>query len=337
MDKQTMQDMLLGADCIPKKVMDYIFKNRWLQIWVPENYGGLGLQFSHGLKILKKLAKTDGSLGWTVTLCSGANYFSRNLKPEIANKLFKQQTTCFGGSGAIGGTAEVIKNQFLINGKWIFATGAPYLSHFTLNAVLTENNQPLLDENGKEMIRSFIIPSDQVEIISDWKAMGMKASGTFSFKVNNVLVDEAYSFLYNQFYTDSLLDRIPFRVFADLTLLVNYIGMAEHFIEESAKIRVHLDLSIIKNELQHNERQIYIYANKIERLLEKSKEISSEFQAEIHQFGVHFVSDLSHKILDLYFQLGIKASHINEPIHQIFCDYFTATQHANFRSNSFVE
>lgn len=337
MDKQTIQNMLLGADCMPKKAMDYIFEKRWLQIWVPENYGGLGLNFTNGLKLLKSLAFIDGSLGWMVTLCAGANYFSRNLKPEIAKKLFKDQTTCFGGSGAIGGTAGRVNNQFLINGSWIFATGAPHLSHFTLNAVVTANGKPVLDKKGNEMIRSFILPKDQVTIISDWKAMGMKATGTYSFKVDNVLVNESYSFIYNEFYTDAVLDRIPFRIFADLTLLINYVGMAEHFLDEAEKIRLNLDLSGFKNELQDNEKQIYLFADKIEDLLENNEEISSDIQTEIHQFGEELVSDLSHKILDLYFQLGIKASHTNEPIYQIFCDYFTATQHANFRSNLLVK
>lgn len=337
MDKQTIQNMLLGADCMPKKVMDYIFEKRWLQIWVPENYGGLGLQFSDGLKVLKKLAETEGSLGWMVTLCAGANYFSRNLKPEIAKKLFKDQTTCFGGSGAIGGTAEIINNQFLINGSWIFATGAPHLSHFTLNAVVTANGKPVLDKKGNEMIRSFIIPKDQVELIADWQAMGMKATGTFSFKVNNVLVDETYSFIYNEFYTDAVLDRIPFRIFADLTLLVNYVGMAEHFLDEAEKIRPQLDLTAFRNYISSEENKTYLFANKIETLLEEQQEISVEIQPEIHQFAETLVANLSHKILDLYFQLGIKASHTNEPIHQIFCDYFTATQHANFRSNLLVK
>src|SRR5690606_10807385 len=195
MDKQTIQNMLLGADCMPKKAMDYIFEKLWLQIWVPENYGGLGLNFTNGLKLLKSLAFIDGSLGWMVTLCAGANYFSRNLKPEIAKELFKDNFTCFGGSGAIGGTAEKLNDFYLINGRWTFATGAPHLSHFTLNAVITDNNHPVLDDNGKELIRSFIIPKDQVEIIADWKAMGMQATGTFSFTVDNVLVDANHSFI----------------------------------------------------------------------------------------------------------------------------------------------
>jgi len=329
--KADLRDKLYNAQQIPNEVLQYIFEQRWFQIWVPKRYSGLGLSFKEGLQLLNKLAEIDGSLGWMVTLCAGANYFSRNLIPEIAEQLFKEQTSCFEGSGMIGGTAEKKDNYFLINGTWRFATGAPYLSHFTLNAILTENGKELLDRDGNPIIRSFIIPKEQVEILPDWQAMGMKATGTYSFKVKNVLVDASHSFVYNEFYTDAVLDRIPFQTFADLTLLINYIGMGKHFLEEAEKIRPNLDLSRFKNELQDNENKIYFFADKVEHLLEKNEEVIIEIQTEIHQFGKQLVSEMAHKILDLYFQLGIKASHTNEPIHQVFCDYFTATQHANFR------
>ncbi|UUV22234.1 acyl-CoA dehydrogenase family protein [Paenimyroides aestuarii] len=331
MDSFKIQQKLLEAKEIPADVMEHIYNERWLQIWVPKRYGGLGLSFINGLKLLKSLAFIDGSLGWMVTLCAGANYFSRNLKPDIAKELFKDNFTCFGGSGAIGGTAEKLNDFYLINGRWTFATGAPHLSHFTLNAVVTENDQPVLDENGKELVRSFIIPKDQAEIIADWNAMGMQATGTFSFTVDNVLVDVHHSFIYNEFYTDAVLDRIPFRIFADLTLLVNYLGMAAHFLDEAEKIRPQLDLTAFRNDLSSEENKTYLFANKMETLLENQQKITTEVQTEIHQFGETLVANLSHRILDLYFQLGIKASHTNEPIQQIFCDYFTATQHANFR------
>lgn len=331
MHNSDIQEKLLGAKQIPTEVIEHIYNERWLQIWVPKMYGGLGLNFTNGLQLLKQLAFIDGSLGWMVTLCAGANYFSRNLKPQIANELFKNNFTCFGGSGAIGGTAEIKNNAFLINGRWIYATGAPYLSHFTLNAVITKNNKPVLDANGNEMIRSFIIPKDKVTIIEDWQAMGMQATGTFSFTVTNVLVNADYSFIYNEFYTNAALDKIPFRIFADLTLLVNYLGMAEHFVDEAEKIKPQLDLSAFRNYITSEEKQTYYFANKIETLLEEQQKIAVEVQTEIHQFAETLVATLSHKILDLYFQLGIKASHTNEPIQQIFRDYFTATQHANFR------
>lgn len=328
---ETIREHMRFATNIPESILQHIHNEKWLQIWVPKQYNGLGLPLKEGLTILKKLAQTNGSLGWMVTLCAGANYFSRNLKPEIAKTLFKDNFTCFGGSGAICGTAEQLNGTFLINGQWIYATGAPYLSHFTLNAVVTKNNAPVLKEDGTQLVKSFIIHKADVEIIADWKAMGMQATGTFSFKVENVIVTENHSFSYDTFYTDSILDKIPFRVFADLTLLVNYLGMAAHFVEEAEKIRPHLNVETFTTYLLSEEQKVYAFADKVETLLEKNQEISAEMQTEIHQFGEQLVSNVSHNILDLYFQLGIRASHTNEPIQQIFRDYFTATQHVNFR------
>ncbi|TDS50715.1 acyl-CoA dehydrogenase family protein [Myroides indicus] len=326
-----LKDKLIGATHMPAEVMQYVFKQRWLQIWVPQQYCGLGLSFKEGLKVLKNLAQTDGSLGWMVTLCAGANYFSRNLKPETAFELFQKSTTCFGGSGMIGGTAERKDNEYFINGIWRFATGAPHLSHFTLNAIVIENGQKVLDEKGNELIRSFIIPQHQVKIIADWKAMGMRATGTYSFEIHNIAVSEKYSFIYNEFFTDSSLDKIPFRIFADLTLLVNYFGMAFHFGEEALKLRPSLDLTFFLRTIKEREEKVYGFADEIEKILCNTLEIGIEKQKEIHQFGEISVKELSCKIIELYTQLGIRASHTDNSVHQIFCDYFTASQHANFR------
>jgi hypothetical protein len=327
-----IREKMHGASEVPQSIIDQIYHERLLQIWVPKRYGGLGFRLNQGLQLLFDWSKVDGSLGWMLTLCSGANFFSRNLKPNIAKELFSNSKTCFGGSGMIGGTAEKQNDgTFLINGLWHFATGAPHLSHFTLNATLTENGDPLLDESGLEIIRSFVISKDHAEIIPNWKSMGMKATGTYSFKVDNVKVSEDHSFIYDEFFTDDVLDKIPFRIFADLTLLVNYLGMASHFSEEAIKIRPHLDLNFFDKKIEDAMVKVIEFANEIECLLNESQCINQEKQSEIHDHSSGLVESLSHQILQIYIQLGIKASHTNSAVYQVFCDYFTATQHSNFR------
>lgn len=327
-----IREKMHGASEVPQSIMTQIHHERLLQIWVPKVYGGLGLRLNEGLQLLFDWSKIDGSLGWMLTLCSGANFFSRNLKPNIAKELFSNSKTCFGGSGMIGGTAEKQNDgTFLINGLWHFATGAHHLSHFTLNAKLTENGNPLLDESGLEIIRSFVISKNHAEIIPNWKSMGMKATGTYSFKVENVKVSEDYSFIYDEFFTDDVLDKIPFRIFADLTLLVNYLGMASHFAEEAIKIRPHLDLNLFDKKIEDAMVKVIEFANEIEGLLNESEAITQEKQSKIHDYSSDLVESLSHQILQIYIQLGIKASHTDSAVYQVFCDYFTATQHSNFR------
>lgn len=327
-----IREKMHGVSEVPQSVINLIHQERLLQIWVPKRYGGLGFRLKEGLSVLFDWSKIDGSLGWMLTLCSGANFFSRNLKPEMAKELFSDPKTCFGGSGMIGGTAEQqTDGTFLMNGLWHFATGAPHLSHFTLNAILTENGNPVIDESGAEVIRSFVISKNQVTIIPNWKSMGMKATGTYSFNVENVRISEKYSFIYDEFFTDDVLDKIPFRIFADLTLLVNYLGIAAHFSEEAVTVRPHLDLHFFNNKIEEAMKKTVEFADEIEALLHDFTVVSFEKQKEIHDYSSDLVESLSHQILEIYFQLGIKATHTDSAVYQVFCDYFTATQHSNFR------
>ena len=326
-----IRKQLLNVETFNSEVLQLIEKQNWLNIWVPKQYNGLGLPFSEGLQILQKTAKIDGSLGWFLTLCSGANYFSRNLKPTIAHQLFSSQKTCFGGSGMLGGTAEKQNDYYIVNGLWHYATGAPYLTHFTLNAKLIENGNEILDENGEPKFLSFILEKSQVELIPTWKSMGMVATSSHSFEVINQKVHQDYSFIYNEFYSNDLVEKIPFRVFADLTLLVNYLGMAEHFLEKSLTLfssNLQTEFEILLNE---STSQTIDFSIKIEKLLSENKVTSNVLETEIHQFGENTTEQITNYIIQLYPHLGIKASKTNEEINQIFRDYFTATQHRNFR------
>lgn len=331
LDKGELRKKLLQAEGFDDKVLQTVYDAKWQQIWVPKEYGGLGYSFSEGLKVLEHVSEIDGSLGWFVTLCSGANYFSRNLKPEIAQKLFKQPDICFGGSGMLGGNAEKIGDSYLINGLWNYATGAPYLTHFTLNAQIVKNGIPLVDNEGQPEFRSFILDAPQVKLIPSWKSMGMVATASHSFTVENQYVPQENSFIYNSFFTSDPLNHIPFGIFADLTLLVNYLGMANHFLECSFMIKTETIQGAFKEYLNKASQKMHDYATKVEGCLSEKIAPDEVLVSEIHAFGEEVVESLTLYITGLYRLLGIKASVLNEEINQIFRDFFTATQHSNFR------
>src|SRR5690606_17956853 len=101
-----------------------------------------------------------------------------------------KQPVCFGGSGGLFGVAEKKGNSYNLKGTWRYGTGAPYLTHFTLNAKITENGKELLNIDGTPKFRSFVVPAEKVRIIDDWHTMGLKATATCSFEVDNVTVPE---------------------------------------------------------------------------------------------------------------------------------------------------
>ncbi|MAZ29638.1 MAG: acyl-CoA dehydrogenase [Cytophagaceae bacterium] len=331
MNTQQLRDTIASAKIFPTEVLEWVKEQNLWNIWVPEAFGGLECSFTEGLQKLQQLAKIDGTLGWTVTLCSGANFFIGNLNPETAERMFqKGQQTILGGSGGLFGTAEKSENGYMLNGTWKYATGANYLTHFTLNAQITENAEKLTNPDGSPKFLSFVIPAKNVEIIEDWDTIGMQASVTHSFKVENVEVDEDLSFVYNEFHLPQDIFKIHFSLFADLTLWVNYLGMAQHFVEEAEQIGKTDEATDLKNFCAKTEGDILALAKKIETQVIVNPEFTEDFIKEVHQLASVNVKEMSQKIIELYPLLGVKASTNGEQLNVIFRDYFTATQHHIF-------
>ena len=325
---QQLKEWCSDAPAFRPEVLDWIAKENLWNIWVPKAFGGREMPLTEGLKQLQTLARIDGSLGWTVTLCSGANFFIGNLQPEVAKELFAQPAI-FGGSGGMFGTAEKEGSSYRLNGTWRYATGAPYLTHFTLNARIVENGVEQVNEDGSPKFLSFVIPASQVRIINDWNTMGLKASATHSFEVKDVLVGEEYSFVYNQFHLPQPIFKTHFSVFADLTLWVNYIGMAEHFLAES-QVKDENRLTDLKSVIDAANHQVYAFAQQVENLTAQNNKFTEAFIQEVHQAASMSVKSLSVAIIGLQPYLGVNASREDAVLNQIFRDYFTATQHHIF-------
>lgn len=327
-----LDNNFLGATELTPSTLSTILENEWLRIWIPEEYQGLDYSLSQGIELLQNLAEQDGSLGWAVTLCSGANYFARNISPSIAREIFSSKDVCFGGSGMISGTAQKINDGYLINGQWKYATGAPHLTHFTLNAQIVEDGIPLIDENENPIFLSFFLNADQVEIIPTWNTMGLIATDSHDFTVNDILVSKENSFKYDHFYGNDILDRIPFQVFADLTLIVNYLGMAKHFAKAGLEIKELSQLTHLIEYLDEKTSEVFSFAKSVETELSESTTLSDHLAEAIHISGETIVKELIQQISTIFPLLGMKASETSEEINQVYRDFFTATQHKNFRS-----
>ncbi len=327
-----LRELCLGAKTFPPEILKWITEENFWNLWVPKSHGGLETHLIKGLQTLKTLAKIDGSLGWTATLGSGANYFIGNLEPVAATEIFNDPAAPvrFGGSGAIGGSAEKHGDFYTISGKWPYATGADYLTHFTLNAKVFENGKMLQHPDGSPRVRSFVIPKDKVRIIKDWETMGLKASVTHSFEVETFQVHQKFSFLYDAYFLSQNIFKIPFAVFADLTLWVNYMGIAEHFYEEASEFLAKARLKNMEAILLISDQKVNQFAEEVEEIINGKADFPKDFAEKIHENAIDSVQKITKALIEIYPLLGVKASTKGHQLNQIFMDYFTATQHHIF-------
>ena len=333
-DTQSLKKDWFNQKVFPPQVLEWIERENLWNLWVPKDFGGLEYSLNDGLRQLQTLARIDGSLGWTVTLCSGANYFIGNLQPAVAHEIFLKSETpvCFGGSGGVFGTAEKQGDSYRISGTWRYATGANYLSHFTLNAHITQNNQKCYHQDGTPLIRSFLVPRKDVEILPDWESMGLKATVTHSFAVKDKLIDQRYSFHYDENYLPHSIFQVPFGIFTDLTLWVNYLGMAEHFVEKAAISSAPDQLNAFEKHLEVSQEEVAFFSLDVENKIANNQDFSENYADQLHQTASQSIREISKMIIQVFPTLGMKASREGHPLNTIFKDYFTATQHRNFSS-----
>ncbi len=213
--------------------LSVIYKEHWFNLFVPKEYGGLALSLPEALSVQESVAWIDGSTGWTVTLCSGANWFIGFLDPETAEMIFNSKKVCLAGSGRSTGIAKILGDDYEITGKWPYATGAAHATAFTANCVIEKDGAKLKNEDGSDMVASFIFLREEVTIHQDWKEMGMIATSSNTFEVKKLKVDKNRRFIIDK--TQAVLpDKIyqyPFLQFAESNLAVNISGMAIHFLD----------------------------------------------------------------------------------------------------------
>lgn len=326
--------------------LNLIYGNNWFNIWVPRTLGGRALELQQGLDLLEELAYWDGGLAWTVTLCAGANMFAGYLNQELAHTVFADHKVCFGGSGRATGKAVWDGTHYTITGFWRFATGAPHLTHFTLNSFIYDGDKPRLDEHGEQVVFSFLIPRDKVLIHYDWDSFGLSCTASHSFSLENVVLDAQHAFQIKpeRRAADSALFRIPFIPFAELTLLVNYMGMYRRYLDLVEKF--FFEKSKDENCLANYGKAYFKMIDRLKVQLESDKNTVKELTAALWQESImsmatttalmediaitsrNIVKTIRRETVNLFPLLGINAAQNGNELNTVFRNIFTASQHS---------
>ncbi len=320
-------------------LLNIIYKKKWFKLFVPKQQSGLALHLIDALQLEEQLAAIDGSLGWTVTLCSGANFFAGFMDQQKIGKLFHATKICMGGSGAATGIAEQTKTGYVLTGRWKYATGTPHLTHFTANCVIHRKGKPVLKEDGTPLIRSFYFKRSEVKVHNEWKAMGLKATASHSYSVNKLQVKAERSFLIDA--THATLDHpiytYPFMPFAETTLAVNTLGMTHHLLDEAAAVFAEKKLN--NAVILHAQKEIAAMRTAFYNIVEQSwkeliskKKISVKTTKQISTISRQLVKLCRKHATDVYPYCGLSYTAETSETNRVFRDLFTASQHALLNS-----
>ncbi len=321
-----------------KEQLKIINNERWFHLFVPKEFGGLELSLPEAVRLEEQIAYADGSVGWVVTLCSGAAMFIGYFEKELINEVFSDRNVCIAGSGKVNGTAISETDGFRITGNWPYASGAPHAKWFTANCVIK-------DAAKGEIIQSFIFKREEVKLSPVWKYIGLNATAGYSFSVSDLhvpanrtfIIDPLYAKLSHPVYT------YPFLQLAESTIAVNIYGMSTHFIE--------LAQEMIQNKQTENKISATARDNGlllVKQSLNELIKLKSAFYTaldeswdshvhnkEIPATQLNTVSEISRALAqrsralvnELYPYCGLKAARFENSLNQVWRNINTAGQH----------
>lgn len=331
---------------LTQDMLDLIYQEKWFKLFVSEELDGLGLTLPEALLLEEKIARLDASMGWTVTLCAGAGWFVGFLNEKLSTEIFSEPKVCLAGSGFVGGKANKIKDHFEISGSWTYASGALHATHFTANCELLENGKLVVDEQGKPLVKAFLLKKEEIEILDGWSYMGMIATGSHAFKAENltVPVNRVFEILPEKVTRPEAIYRYPFLQFAEATLAVNILGIAQH-------LQALISNTFWKrHEIRAYDHKSIAYFQKLEKSCASQQQTarSNFFEAinlsweelnikgKISSKTLNSVSKSSRKLTQLCRELnskmypfaGLEAAKTHTELNRVWRDFNTVSQHA---------
>jgi len=323
-----------------------IYEQGWFNLFVPKQYGGLELSLPEALRIEEGLAWTDGSMGWTVTLCSGANWFVGFLDASAAQEVYNNPQVCLAGSGRASGVARITSEGYTVTGQWNYATGSLHATALTANCRIEKDGVILQDAAGEPLVYSSWFHKDEVSIDKNWNSIGMIATASHGFEIKEVKVPSNRSFLLQpgKAVLEHAVYHFPFLAFAEATLAVNYSGMAVNFLDlcralfeeklsrpstgRSGLPPLQAILQEAEQELHTARNLFYTAINTAWESMVSTESVSDEQLQAISHTSRRLATMARHQVDTLYPFCGIAAADPSTTINRVWRDLHTASQHS---------
>jgi alkylation response protein AidB-like acyl-CoA dehydrogenase len=111
---------------------------------------------------------------------TGAAY----LESSAVDQLFSgERLPVIAGQGTRPGTAVRDGAGFRLSGSWSFASGIKHATHIHTLGIIQETGEP----------RIFVVPVGQATLVDNWDVLGLRATGSIDYTIDNAFVPEAFT------------------------------------------------------------------------------------------------------------------------------------------------
>lgn len=315
----------------PKEATEIITKNNHFHLFVPQEVGGLDCTLSQGMRIIEAYSRIEGNLGWIVQIGAGGGVFAAYLEEKVAMKYLGRPEQVIAGSDFVGGEAVPVQGGYEVSGFWKYASGSMHATAFTGNCRIIEG-----PDRGK--VKAVIVPANEVQVIQEWNAMGMRATDSHSFRIENIFVPENHTFVVapDHLLIKNRLLKLPFLLYARALFTPVLIGVAYHYLNlyrEYIHTRNYQPDTLPVLTSNNLERVLCTSRNDLYQVIEDiwelagTKMVQKDLEQKFENMCVRITDDLLRVVDQCHRHTGMEGVRMSTPLNVAYRNMKTAAAH----------
>jgi alkylation response protein AidB-like acyl-CoA dehydrogenase len=176
-------------------VLDAMFAAGMFRLLVPHSCGGAELEPAAYVQCVEAIAMGDASAAWCMNQGAVSMMSAAYMGLDAAREAFGGVRDVLAWGYGPNGKAMRVEGGWRLTGKWSFASGSRHSTWLGGHCICVEpDGTPMRGPNGKPWERTALFRREQATIDDIWFVLGLRGTGSDTYSVNDLFVDDAHVF-----------------------------------------------------------------------------------------------------------------------------------------------
>lgn len=177
-------------------VVEALFDAGLMTAALPTECGGTGADLPTQILLYEELSAAEPAAGWSHMAGSTATAFAAAfLADDAVAEMFADGRSVTAGQFAPRGTFKQVEGGYRVTGQYGFASGSGHAAYIMAGGTVVDaDGEMVFGDDGMPEMRVAAIPRDEVTLAGNWHVLGLRATGSQDYSVDDVFVPAGRTF-----------------------------------------------------------------------------------------------------------------------------------------------